>query len=367
MRRAASTFLVLVSTGCGGGGSPSSFGLTERPVNATCTKPATPDAMPAKLSATGCVDPAAPRRPAAGLIPYDVVTPLWSDGAAKGRWFALPEGSTIHVKDCAREPATCMPVAMGGTPTDDGDWDFPVGTVLVKTFGFGDALVETRLLIRFNQYNWAGFSYEWDAAQTDATLLADNVEGYLKEVTAPSGKQTWHFPSRAQCLQCHTDAAGVALGPDTRNLDRELLYPSGRTSNQLATLEHIGVLDAAPPALPAYVDPADTAAPLEARARSYMQENCAICHRASGNFEQIDLRLTTPLAAMKVCNVPPEKGEAGVPGALRLVPGDPAKSLVSIRMHRLDQNRMPHIGSRVVDPLGTMLVDQWVTSIAACP
>jgi uncharacterized repeat protein (TIGR03806 family) len=380
MKRA---LFVLVLGGCAGGagqtnpiatgdagadGGPSSFGLTVRPSNTTCNKPATPDGMPEKLSATGCVDPKNPTQPAAGLIPYDVVTPLWSDGAAKGRYFALPEGTKIHVKDCAREPDTCKPVEMGGTPTDEGDWDFPVGTVLMKTFGFGDKLIETRLLIRFNQYNWLGFSYEWDAAQTDATLLADNVEGYIKSVPAGAGAtQMWHFPSRAHCLQCHTDAAGVALGPETKNLNSDFTYPSGRKSNQVATLDHIGVLDATPAMLPAYVNPADTAAPLEARARSYMQENCAICHRAKGNFESIDLRFSTPLAGTRLCNVAPEKGTAGVPGALRLVPGDPSKSLVSIRMHLLDQNRMPHIGSRVIDPLGTSLVDQWITSITACP
>lgn len=357
--------LVAWSAGCNS--EDQQLGLTARPVNTTCNKPATPDDMPAKLSATGCVDPQNPTRPAAGLVPYDVVTPLWSDGAAKGRFFALPEGTKIHVKDCAREPDTCKPVAMGGTPMDEGDWDFPIGTVLVKTFGFGDKLVETRLLIRFNQYNWAGFSYEWDAAQTDATLLADNVEGYIKSVPTGAATQMWHFPSRAQCLQCHTDAAGVALGPETRNLNGDFRYPSGRTSNQVATLDLIGLFDAAPEALPAYPDPADTALPVEARARSYMQENCAICHRPSGNFEQIDLRATTGLADMKLCNVPPEKGDLGIAGAMRLVPADTAKSLVSVRMHRLDQARMPHIGSRVIDPLGTMLVDQWVAGIAACP
>lgn len=371
MRSTAGSWLAVgiawTLAGCDGGSPPPPFGLTSRPVNATCNKPATPDGMPQKLSATGCFDPRDPKRPAAGLIPYDVVTPLWSDGAAKGRWFALPEGSTIHVKDCAREPDTCKPVTMGGTPTDEGDWDFPIGTVLVKTFGFGDALVETRLLIRFNQYNWAGFSYEWDAAQTDATLLADNVEGYIKSVPTGAGQQMWHFPSRAQCLQCHTDAAGVALGPETRNLNADFAYPSGHASNQVATLSRIGLFDAAPATLPAYPSPIDAAVTVEQRARSYMQENCAICHRPAGNFESMDFRFSTALADMKLCNAAPEKGEAGVPGSLRLVPGDPSKSLVSIRMHRLDQNRMPHIGSRVVDPLGTSLVDQWVTGVAACP
>jgi hypothetical protein len=190
--------LLLLLAGCGGSGSR--FGLEQRPVNATCLAP--PDGLPpaARLSRTGCADPADPRRPSAGLIPYDVASPLWSDGADKRRFLALPEGAKIDASSAEH-------------------WELPVGTVLVKSFLLDGRFIETRLLIRQSQFTWKGYSYEWDEAQTDA-LLMDEVEGGVKKpVPNSSGSQTWHFPSRAQCLQCHTLAAGVSLGPSARQLD----------------------------------------------------------------------------------------------------------------------------------------------------
>src|SRR5688572_20697967 len=134
------------SSGAGGaagtGGAPT-WGIEMRPTGQTCVRPATEAAMPALLSATGCVDPLDPTQPAAAMIPYTVASPLWSDGAAKQRYFALPDGETIHVKNCDVEPETCAPPEEGGTYEDEGDWDFPVGSVLMKTFSLGDRLIET--------------------------------------------------------------------------------------------------------------------------------------------------------------------------------------------------------------------------------
>jgi uncharacterized repeat protein (TIGR03806 family) len=323
--------------------------------------------MPALLSATGCVDPSDPTKPAPTLIPYTVASPLWSDGAAKGRYFALPDDATIHVKDCALEPETCMPPDQGGTYEDEGDWDFPVGSVLMKTFSLDDRLVETRLLVRVGDFDWWGFSYEWLPDQSDAQLLAANADGYDREVAVGSEMQTWHFPSRQQCLQCHTTAAGVALGPETSQLNFDFAYPNGVTGNQLETLAHAGLFEAAPPARAPYPDPfgAGTA---EERARSYLHANCAICHRPGSNFTGFDLRYTTPFAETNLCNVPPEKGDLDVDGAMKLVPGDPGLSLISLRMHSTDpMTRMPQIGVRIVDDGATEVVDAWITGLTACP
>src|SRR5262249_22480507 len=54
--------------------------------------PTTPSTFPQNLSQTGCFDPADPRKPVAALVPYAVNAALWSDGAAKDRAFALPDG-----------------------------------------------------------------------------------------------------------------------------------------------------------------------------------------------------------------------------------------------------------------------------------
>ena len=135
---------------------------------------------------------------------------LWSDAADKERFIALPDGMKIHIKNCAREPKTCGPRAEGGTTADEGHFGLPIGTVLVKTFKLGARYIETRLLIRFDEFQWMGYSYEWNDAQTDATVFPDAVGGVTKMVrTGSGGMQSWSFPSRSECFQCHTRAVGT--------------------------------------------------------------------------------------------------------------------------------------------------------------
>ena len=174
--------------------------------------------LPAKLSETGCVNARDASQPAIGLLPYQVAMPLWSDGAEKQRWLALPPGGKIKV-------------------LADGDWDFPVGTVLIKQFRIQGRLVETRLFMRHDDGDWGGYSYEWNDAQTDAFLLPGEK---IKTV----GAQEWQFPSRSQCLQCHNVASGRTLGLETPQLNGLMLYPStGRTANQISTLSFLGLFE----------------------------------------------------------------------------------------------------------------------------
>jgi uncharacterized repeat protein (TIGR03806 family) len=360
------------NAGSSGGGAAPMWGLETRPTGQTCLPPASQSAAAIRLSATGCVDPADPKRPGATLIPYSVSSPLWSDAAEKQRFFALPDGATIDVKDCARDPAPCAPVDMGGNDLDEGDWTFPVGTVFVKTFAFGGRLVETRLLVRAGEGDYWGFSYQWREDQTDADLLASNVDGYDAEVMGPDGTQTWHFPSRQQCLQCHTTPAGVFLGPETSALDADFTYPNGVTGNQVETLDHIGLFEATPASRPAFPDPTGTTAPLAERARSYLQANCAMCHRPGSNFTGFDARFSTPFADTMLCNVPPEKGDLGVAGAMRITPGSAATSVLSLRMHVRDIGmamsfQMPQVGTNVVDDAGASVIDTWIDSLTGCP
>jgi uncharacterized repeat protein (TIGR03806 family) len=344
------------------------FGLTTRPHNPDCRPPASYDQPPTTLVASGCADPKDPTRPSAGMIPYGVASPLWSDGASKRRFLALPDGARIHVKDCAREPATCGSAAQGGTPDDDGHFSFPVGSVLRKDFLFQQRPFETRLFMKFTETRWVGYSYQWNAAHTDATVVGE--DGHHEAVQNDGGAmQDWAFPSRSDCLLCHNDVVGFALGLETRQLDGPFDYPSGVTANQVDTLEHIGLFDAkvARPAL--LTDPADSRAALDDRVRSYLHINCAICHRPEGKFPGIDLRLGVPLAATGLCNQAPTKGSAGAaPPALRLVPGHPEQSVTYTRVATLDQTiRMPQVATAVVDPLGTALLSDWIKGIAACP
>jgi uncharacterized repeat protein (TIGR03806 family) len=299
--------------------------------------------FPQKLSLTGCVDPNDPTRPAGGLIPYEVNAPLWSDGADKRRWLAIPDGTQIHVNS-------------------DGHWALPIGSVLMKEFSLNGQRLETRLLVRHDDGDWAGYTYVWDDNGADATLIDGRVQKTV-------GAQTWTFPGRTDCLACHTVAAGRQLGPDTRQFNRNIVYPGGRFANQLDTLAHLGMLDTTitnPGAFVSYTG----SDPVEVRAKTYLHANCAHCHRpgsTASNSTDANFLFDTALHDMNVCNVDPTQGNLGITGAKLFAPGDPSKSLMSVRMNRTDEYRMPKVGSSVVDPVGTMLMGAWITSVQTCP
>ena len=299
--------------------------------------------IPLQLSDTGCVNAANPQQPAGGLIPYAPTAPFFSDGAVKTRWLALPDGQRISIGI-------------------DNDFVFPSGSVLVKNFALGGQLVETRLFMRHNDGNWAGYTYEWNAGHTEAT----RVQGG-KTVTV-SG-QTWDFPSEDQCLQCHNAAAGRSLGLEIGTLNGDFGYPTGRTANQLTTLNVIDTLDPAlsqpPSALPAIPDPAG-AAPLEQRARAWLHSNCGYCHRPGGPTPvNLDLRYTTTLANTQACDVAPVN-DLGIANARRIAPGSAARSVVVARVNTTGADAMPPLSRHTIDTAGVNLLTQWVNALADC-
>ena len=306
---------------------------------------APPPPFPELLSQTGCVDPADPKKPAEGLIPYGVNAALWSDGADKERFLAIPDGQKITAKP-------------------DGDLDLPVGSVLVKTFSFGGKRIETRLFVRHDDGDWGGYSYEWDDAQKDAKLLPSS-----KTKSVASGP-LWSFPSRSECMRCHTAAAGRALGPELGQLDGDFVYPStNRVANQVKTLEHIGVLASGktPESIVEYPPPFGDA-PIDARARAYLHANCSGCHRPEGGAARssLDLRYATSFADTKACNEVPLLDDLDIPDAKIIAPGSPEKSVLSRRMHATDAKRMPPLARHTVDPEGTKLIDDWIRQLKGC-
>jgi len=304
------------------------------------------DPVPDLLSASGCVDPADTTSPYAGLVPYDINAPFWSDGSVKDRQIGIPNGQTIAINA-------------------EDDWEFPAGTVLVKNFRLNGRLVETRHLMRHPDGVWAGYTYEWNAAETEATRVrggkVENIDG-----------QDWVFPDEAECLRCHTVAAGVALGPETSQLNRSFTYPStGRTHNQLETLDAIAMfsspLQGDPATLPAMPDPMDLSAALDDRARAYLHTNCAQCHQPGGPTPgDIDLRYTTTLANTNGCDVVPDSGDLGLVMPRIIAPGDASRSVLVARTNRRDVFGMPPLGSTIPDADGVVLLTDWVNGLADC-
>jgi len=275
----------------------------------------------------------------------------------------LPAGGKIHVRNCASNASDCP---MG--TSDDGRWDFPVGTVLIKTFSFDSKLVETRLFMHLNADNWVGYGYQWDEAQTDAKIISDRTPVMLN-----TGTRTvpWSYPSREDCMTCHNKAGGSSIGPETAQMNRTI-----GTENQIDRFTALGLFET-PPAKPykaALVTPypgqlgsPPASATLEQKARSYLHANCAFCHRPGGTFAIFDLRYDTLLKDTKVCNASINKPPiASAPDkTLDLRPGHAADSVIWLRMKELDPEagRMPQIGSYAADSNGLSLVGSWIDSL----
>jgi uncharacterized repeat protein (TIGR03806 family) len=303
------------------------------------------DPVPDLLSDSGCTDPADVTQPYAGLVPYTINAPFWSDGAVKDRYIGLPNGTTLSVDA-------------------NDDWVFPPGTVIVKNFRLNGRLIETRHLMRHPDGVWAGYTYEWNAAGTEATRVHGGK-------TAQIDGQDWIFPDEAECMRCHTAAAGFSLGPETAQLNRDFTYPStGRTANQLTTLDAVAMFASPigdPAVLPALADPTDAAADLDARARAYLHVNCSQCHRPVGPTPvSLDFRYQTALADTNACGVTPTAGDLGIPMAEIIAPGDAAHSVLVARMDRRDGSGMPPLASALVDTDGVTLISDWIDGLSGC-
>jgi uncharacterized repeat protein (TIGR03806 family) len=336
--------------------------------------------FPRKLSETGLFASTKDHKPAAGLIPYSVNAQLWSDGAVKERFLAIPGDGKIQFN------AIEYPQPAPGAPRG---WKFPDGTVVVKTFALemekgnprSRKRLETRIL-HFQQLGgseevgdqyWRGYTYLWNDEQTDATLLdaAGLDRTYtIKDKNAPGGerRQTWHFPSRAECTLCHTMPAKYVLGVNTLQLNKDHNYGGGRVANQLRTFEHLGLftkpLPEPPEKLPRLVDYDDPKLPLDQRARSYLHANCSHCHmKWGGGNAEFQLLATLPLKDTGTIGVRPAHGDFDLKEPGVLAPGQPERSMVLHRMKLLGLGRMPHVASSVVDDKAVQLIHDWIQQL----
>lgn len=307
------------------------FGSLHRIVEAPAA-----DTIPELLSETGCFDPATPLDPSPALIPFAPIAPFWSDNAEKFRWFALPDDATI---------------AVGA----DGDFDLPIGSVTVKHFMLGDRHIETRLMYRHDDGGWSGYSYAWNADQTDAVLVAD---GDSRDIDG----QTWRFPSSTECLACHTEAAGRTLGLETDQLDHPLAYSDSYTGNQLDTLAAMGVLAGRPRSDNPLVSPSDDSRTFTERAYAYLHTNCAFCHQADGPARaEFDVRWRTEQTG--ICEAAP-LNMLGIEDARLFASGDVERSLIHNRMNRRDELAMPPLASNLVDTEGAQLLEMFINGDA---
>lgn len=323
---------------------------------------------PATLSALCAFSDLASLTPAPGVIPFDVNSPLWSDNAAKQRWIALPNNGAPFDAD--------ETIAFNAT----SDWQLPVGTVLIKHFDLpvddtNPAIrrrIETRFTLKTAAGDWFGYTYKWRADGSDADLLTGSATENVTIATVGGGTRTqeWYYPSRTDCLQCHNPAATQALAVRTWQLNGLFTYPGTNTSgNQLQVWSDIGMFDQTltPAQIAGFLKSAaldDTSASLETRVRSYIDSNCAHCHRpGSGVHAFFDARFSTPLDQQNIVNGDLDHTH-GIPDAKVVVPGSLAQSMLHIRVASLDpEMKMPPLGKSIVDAEALAVIEQWINSM----
>jgi cytochrome c553 len=301
------------------------------------------DGTQATLSATGCFAIAAGRAaPHPGLVPFDLTSELWSDGALKRRWVALPDGQSL-------------------TTPPTGAWTAPPGTMILKEFAYettpGAAhtrrVMETRFLINGASTDaWKGFSFRWRPDGSDADLLTDT-----DTVAWPLDNGARHahvYPSRTQCTRCHHPSNGPLLGLRTAQLARRFDY-DGIIADQLETLASLGAIPAPPgPSRAAPItSPHDTSAPLELRVRGYLAANCSHCHNPTGERPTRDFRWETPLERTLLCGPDAE-----------VVAGDPASSVLVQRISA--RPGMPPLATLATDPLVIDIATRWIAGETNC-
>ncbi len=339
------------------------------------------EGMPERLSDWNVVYVADGRlRLNAQVVPYDLDTPLFTDYAHKLRTVWMPAGKSARYQ------------------AEDA-MDFPVGTIISKTFyyprGEGDTvlrsadagpeadgglamdkvrLVETRLLVR-RESGWTALPYVWDAQQTEARLMrgGELVALTLAAAGGRSEQVDYLVPDENQCAGCHsTDLKSKAvfpIGPKARHLNHDFAYADGR-ENQLAHWRKLGYLTGVPAGeLPKNVAWDDPQAPLEARARSYLDINCGHCHsqkgaaRTSGMW--LDAGTVEPLRLGR-CKLPIAAGQGTGDRPWDIAPGAPDDSILTFRMQSTDPGvMMPELGRSIVHDEGVELIRRWIAAMPA--
>ena len=304
------------------------------------------EAMPAKLSAFGLFRGNDPKRPSTG-VGYTLRAPLFSDYAEKHRFISIPTGKKATV-------------------AADGTIEFPLGTVLVKSFGWPDVNggrpIETRLLIR-RASGWVALPYIWDADGRDATLA---LGGRRVPVTfrSPDGEVhdiRYAVPNRNQCKECHSlNGEIVPIGPKTRNF---IVDPAASDALRSLYFENPVELK---PTMPQWDAP--MAGSVETRARAYLDVNCAHCHNPAGSASNsgLFLRWTDDPASVNygIGKRPTAAGRGSGGMDFAIAPGDPAHSFLIYRLESIDPGiAMPEVGRSTVHREGAALLRQWIAEM----
>jgi putative heme-binding domain-containing protein len=317
-------------------------------------------AFPRRLSETGLFRELATLAPAPGVVPYRINAGMWNDYAEAERVLGVPGEGEI--------------ITAGGRQTIAGRmWDFPSNTVIARTLTLemkrgepsSRRRIETQLL-HFIGTGWNAYTFRWNAAQTEAEIVASegtNEVFTVSDAAAPGGRREvpWRFAGRAECLRCHNAWAGETLSFNWAELN------TPGAISELARLENLGVLrmKEPPKPLPRLADPLDDSLASADRARAWLHVNCAGCHRdGAGGGVPARFNFDQPLARARVLDAKPVRGDFGIRDARIVAPGEPYRSILFYRINTEGASHMPHLGSRLTDETGAGLVRDWIRELA---
>tara|TARA_R110002049_G_scaffold4601_6_gene32837 strand:+ start:5756 stop:9472 length:3717 start_codon:yes stop_codon:yes gene_type:complete len=368
--------------------------------------------FPRLLSETGLFTSVADQTPATGVLPYEINGHHWADGTVSQQWLALPDDSQLSLVTRLKDENGLNLTQFG---VNLGQFSFPHNAVLAKTVSYqADATdpgsmrrLETQVLHR-NGDAWNAYNYVWNEDQSDA-VLQDNVASdqvlTIRDPRQPEGRrrQTWHHASRDECLLCHIWKSGTVHGfvPEQLDLEqldleqldleqldleqldleqlnreqldlaqldltREIDSDGGGKVNQLDRLNELGLFEEAVVAKTKTISPYDNRQSLEDRARSYLQLNCAHCHRrGGGGTAAFVLENNVPLEKMEVLDAMPVQGGFGLNDPRIIAPGDPYRSVLLYRLVKSGRGHMPQFGSNVIDERGVAMIHDWIAAMDA--
>lgn len=295
--------------------------------------------------------------PQPNVIPYELVTPLFTDYAVKDRFIVLPRGSHINY-------------------TAAGTLGFPDSTFIVKNFAYTNPshekiMIETRILAKdpFDK-KWKVMNYLWNAEQTEAVkhITGAKVPVTLLDDGGKAISTIYQVPNTNDCKRCHIkNDALIPIGPKARNIN---FIPASQTVNQLAQWSAAGILQGMPDLsaveqMPDWKDSAHFS--LEQRARAYLDINCAHCHTKGGDAYNTGLFLEYEQKDPHTLGIMKEPVSAGAgAGGLNydIIPGDARHSILAYRMNSKEPNvAMPELARTIVHKEGVQLIIDWIKNM----
>tara|TARA_B100000524_G_scaffold61044_1_gene28262 strand:- start:326 stop:1306 length:981 start_codon:yes stop_codon:yes gene_type:complete len=311
--------------------------------------------FPDKLSDFRFFKDASAQVPHDKVIPYELISTLFSDYSYKQRWVYVPNQKKAEYQE---------------------DWvfDFPTGSALIKTFYYpidernpelGKNLLETRLLLKKDQ-GWEAVSYAWNKEQNEAfkKIAGKTINVSWTDFMGEERDVRYRVPNVNQCKECHdADDKISPIGPKARNINKDFAFKEG-TFNQLTYWMNRQIIDEYPLDLVSPVDWTDESKDINDRVRSYLDVNCGHCHSPTGNANSTGLYLhlnETRNINLGVFKKPVATGRGSGGLKYSIVPGEPEESILLHRMISMDPGvMMPESGRALTHTEAVEMVRDWI-------